>query len=295
MQVPQWMRRGSQGRYLRRLRLRRLRSAVRSRTVAIVIAAATAIAVATVELLAPWGGGSDVQSETPDVTRDLTEVDAGPLTVAVEQVTWSGSCWSTWLVPRSPDEIDFTDDVDPESADGLELDWSEHSAGRGGVPASPLLVYATVRGTSDAEVVLTRIVPHIRRRGPAPEGTVLTQQCGGASAYRWLELDLDQPQAPVEPAYSEEMADANDIPPAERVPIRFPYEVSQGDAEVFEIRAVAVECDCEWWLDLHWAAGSETGVLTIDDHGEPFRTAGTNGAFADCSENGLCGPYRGPP
>lgn len=261
----------------RRDRQRRLRSSATS--VAALVGAPVLVGV-VLAVFAVTGseGGGDAQ-EPPSAPEDTTFTGAGPLTVVTSQPLGVDDCRARWLVPRSPADLDFGDGSDIGG-------WPEHPASEGGAPASPHWVVATVQGTSDTQVVLTEFAVHVRRRGEAPAGTVLQGGGCGAGAFRWLAVDLDDPTSRVVPEFYPDLA--VDVPDAELVPIRFPYEVSRTDAETFLIEAHTEDCDCEWWLDLHWQAAGETGVVRIDDHGDPFRTLGTSQGFARCDRSGTC-------
>lgn len=269
------------GRARRRDRQRRLRSSVTG--VAALVGAPVLVGVILAVLAVTDSGGGRDRVEPPSAGEDTTFTDAGPLTVATSQNMTVADCLAVWLVPRSPAELAFSDEMDG--------DWSEHPAGEGGVPASPHQVFATVQGTSDTQVVLTEIDVHVRRRGEAPAGTVLQGRGCGPGAFRWLAVDLDDPAAPPVPKFDELSAELAGASEAEMVPIRFPYEVSRTDAETFLIQARTEDCDCEWWLDLHWQAAGETGVVRIDDSGDPFRTFGTSRAFVRCDHSGMCGSW----
>jgi hypothetical protein len=54
----------------------------------------------------------------------------------------------------------------------------------------------------------------------------------------------------------------------------FPYKVSIIDAETFVVEGRATTCDCDWQIELSWAAEGKSGTLTIDDNGKPFRVSG---------------------
>ncbi|MBC3842231.1 hypothetical protein GXW82_24665 [Streptacidiphilus sp. 4-A2] len=58
----------------------------------------------------------------------------------------------------------------------------------------------------------------------------------------------------------------------------FPYSVSATDPQVLDIDATTVGRDVSWYLELSWSCGPQQGLLRIDDHGRPFRTAGMRGA-----------------
>jgi hypothetical protein len=58
----------------------------------------------------------------------------------------------------------------------------------------------------------------------------------------------------------------------------FPYRVSAGELEVFDIYAFTFESDVRWRLRLAYTDDEETGALVIDNHGQPFETSATSTA-----------------
>lgn len=190
-----------------------------------------------------------------------------PLTVTVE--VFDPVCGSDWIIPRPAQPADL-----PTDQAG---NWSDVAAARGGAAASPAWVLLFVQGRGDAEVLITDLVVRVAQRRPAIRGGILQLQCGDQGAYRFLEADLDRDPPRIGSHYTVGMAEAGDSPWM-FTPIRFPYEVTLSDAEAFSIESVAEQCDCDWYVELHWASAGRTGVLHIDNNGRPFRTTGRIGA-----------------
>ncbi len=57
----------------------------------------------------------------------------------------------------------------------------------------------------------------------------------------------------------------------ETTPLRFPYRVSDTESESLLILAHSSGY-VEWTAHLEWSNGEDSGALTIDDKGKPFRT-----------------------
>lgn len=66
----------------------------------------------------------------------------------------------------------------------------------------------------------------------------------------------------------------------------FPDKVSISDAETFVVEGRAGRCDCDWVIDLSWAAEGMTGTLTIDDNGKPLRVSGGDNVTRVCATGG---------
>jgi len=236
------------------------------------------------------GGGPD-EGTTPPTSEPIF-IESGPLDISVVRgttVEWCGG-GGEWMVPTSPDDIPFGAEVD--HASGLaagQLDWSEHPLGEGGFATSPMQVYVSVQGRSDAQVVLTGLDVELVGRAPVPTGTVLTAEpCGGPGEFRWLGIDLDATPPAAAPELDETNPNFEDATPEERTPIAFPYEVTRDDAETFLVEAGTRSCDCTWRLRLSWQSQGRSGTAVIDDGGEPFRTVATSGAVAECDVSGTC-------
>ncbi len=55
--------------------------------------------------------------------------------------------------------------------------------------------------------------------------------------------------------------------------IYFPYRITDSDPEIIDVGVETSSCDCAWVIDLDWASGGDSGTVTIDDGGKPFRTS----------------------
>ncbi|HEX6328497.1 MAG TPA: hypothetical protein VFZ72_18160 [Jiangellaceae bacterium] len=133
------------------------------------------------------------------------------------------------------------------------------------------------------------VVVHDRR--PVPAGTLLDDRCGGPGEFRWLRADLDADPPIVRSDFnrSAALAAADQVPQAELVPFRLPYELTASDAETFIVRAETHDCDCDWVVVLRWQSQGRTGTIEIDDDGEPFRTVSSDRPLATCDGQGLLG------
>jgi hypothetical protein len=222
--------------------------------------------------------------------QDLLEPDEGkpeqvPFTTSTEVVDFN--CESSWWVPHAPSEIAFEESiiVDPPQ-------WPAYDLAEGGAPASTSSVILTVQGRTETAVVLTDLKVRVVERRPVPTGNVLDDPCGDVGTFRSMSVDLDAEPPRVEAEFDKDILDLyrENVPPAERRPIRFPYQVRASAPETFWIFASTADCDCDWVVDLSWQSGGRSGTEVIDDGGDPFRTVSEAGAAQRCTSSGDCTP-----
>ena len=116
---------------------------------------------------------------------------------------------------------------------------------------------------SEAPVTLTGLEIRVHERAEPPEAFHIGALGGGSFAVRSFAVNLDA--SPPEVRY-----DPGSEPTGP--PIRFPYDLSGEERELFYILARTREYDVRWSAELHWVAGGKAGVTVIDDGGKPFRT-----------------------
>ncbi|MEU0481797.1 hypothetical protein ABZ260_21745 [Streptosporangium sp. NPDC006013] len=129
----------------------------------------------------------------------------------------------------------------------------------------------TLQGSSGAAVVLHAFRIEMVQRAE-PTGVAITKviQCGGITPRNFT-VDLDKPAPrPIPLPGTDE--DGN-----EKDPVRFPFSVSDSDAEIFHIFGATRDCDCRWRILVDWSSQGRKGTATIDDNGLPFRTVGIKG------------------
>ncbi|MDX3850273.1 helix-turn-helix transcriptional regulator [Streptomyces sp. AK02-01A] len=186
-----------------------------------------------------------------------------PLTWSVNQHVWLGGCGHAYLVDRGPSA------VPPPPTESDAEPWARSV---GAVHAGDTRVRITVQGRSDTAVVLQAVQVRIvaRRTPPAYHVYNMNNGCGGSLTPRLFDIDLDKPR-PV--AHSMAGNDAGEPIPA----VSFPYRVSARDPEVLLFTGRTADCDCDWYLELEWSSGQRSGVVRVDDNGQPFRTSGRRG------------------
>ncbi|MCS7477320.1 hypothetical protein ACFFQW_22530 [Umezawaea endophytica] len=144
-------------------------------------------------------------------------------------------------------------------------------AGRpsGSVLGSGGAVTVTVRGLTGDDIVLGQPVVEVVSRRPALPGVFLPAPCDVSPPSGFLVVDLDRPTVPLNP----------DGEPAE-----FPYQVTGTEPDHIVVRPVSTTDDVEWRLRIPWTSGVGTGVLVVDDDGNPLRTTATSAARPFCVE-----------
>ena len=131
--------------------------------------------------------------------------------------------------------------------------------------ANTVTVRLTLQGTSDAVVVLDSLTAAIDGT-PRVEGGVYS-----------VELCPVPTVAPIRGFEAELNPRDSTIPLSPRRVADFPYRISLAEPEVFRIVVDPGSCTCDWTLQLAWTSGGKSGTVTIDDRGEPFRSASKQG------------------
>jgi hypothetical protein len=127
-------------------------------------------------------------------------------------------------------------------------------------------VRLAVQGTTPTAVVLSDM--RVRIRSQSPAGGVLArvgEVCGGDQSVRRFAVDLLRSPPSV-----------TSIAGSKTPAVDFPYRVSNGDPEVFNVAVDRLDCDCTWVIEIDWASAGQTGTLTVDNNGRPFRTTSTS-------------------
>lgn len=140
----------------------------------------------------------------------------------------------------------------------LDLDYvviSGQDGKRTMVPASGHIVRVTVEAIADRTTIIQNICPIIHSRS---ETTGSLAPHMGVVVPRPFEVLLDE-NPPC-------------LKPINRRGPNFPFKVSLGDPEIFELKVLTATGDVKWWLELSWTSLGQEGILRIDLGGLPFRT-----------------------
>lgn len=181
----------------------------------------------------------------------------------------AGDCAGTkYVFPAEPPE-----DFDPGSQRSLQ--------DSGGAVASPALVEVQLASRDQQAVTIRRIDFEVASASEIKPGSaVYGYPCGDTVAARFLAYDLDRGRTL---ASSETEADVRgallgDDPgrPVALTPMVFPFDVT-GSENLTLVLGAVTERDVEWRAVIHWARGGQSGTAVVDNGGEPFRVAGTEG------------------
>jgi hypothetical protein len=162
-----------------------------------------------------------------------------------------GSDWAHELYTNPPSPIVVTSKI-------LNVDYMV-TVGQGGkevlVPASGHIVRLTVEATDSRTTIIQNLCPIVLSWSEAT-GDLAPQF--GVVTPRPFEVLLDEKPPCLKP-----------IDPAGP---HFPFKVSPGDPEIFDLKVLTSTGDVKWRLDLSWTCLGQEGILHVDLGGFPFRT-----------------------
>lgn len=192
-----------------------------------------------------------------------------PLAVAVKTVV--DGCQLSWVTPKSPAELEAV--MDPSVSLSPEQ-WATWEHSKDGAQASEAAFTVTAQGReATSNVVITGVRVKILEKRPPLKGTLLYRQCGGPVYAHYMAVDLDSRQPVSFPDDLDSRTAAELVAQGVRAdPIRFPYSVSATEVEVFTVTARTSECDCTWVIEFDWSTEGRSGVQTVTNNGQPFRT-----------------------
>lgn len=190
---------------------------------------------------------------------------AAPLSWSARSHVWRHGCGHRYLIDSPPSR------VPPPPVEQDAVGWARSL---GAVHAGETIVEATVYGTGPAPVVVEAL--HIRvadRRAPLGRQVYrMDDGCGGSLTPAAFTADLDARRPLAEPVDGYDGEGGGQLPAT-----RLPYRVTADDPLALRVEAGTDGCDCDWYIELEWSSGDDSGTLRIDDGGRPFRTSGTEG------------------
>ena len=141
------------------------------------------------------------------------------------------------------------------------------------MPASGNYIEIVVHALGQHAVIVDRLRVVVTRRRRAGTGTAVFLAAEvGAVVPPFLVADLDRTPISVRAMPGMNVG-------GQRVPeVALPRVVSNVAAEVWRIQAQTASYDCDWVAYLDWRSDGQSGSIRLDDHGEPFRTAGISRA-----------------
>ncbi|MFE6030159.1 helix-turn-helix domain-containing protein [Streptomyces niveus] len=178
-----------------------------------------------------------------------------PVKVNTKPYAYENPCSQHYLVDRPASE------VPPPPNEPDAPGWV---AAFGAVSSGSQFIELAIQGTGSETVVLNGLnVRVVSSDEPLAWNDFATGVgCGGNVTTRAFSVDLDAGR----PSLTTKGGQRD-----------FPYSVSESDPEVFQISANASARYVSWYLELEWSSGGRDGVLRVDDHGQPFRTSGSEG------------------
>ncbi|MYQ55478.1 MULTISPECIES: helix-turn-helix domain-containing protein [unclassified Streptomyces] len=183
-----------------------------------------------------------------------------PVHATISSYNWEAPCGQYYLLDQEPDR------VPPPPVPQDTRGWARSLHG---VDGGAMKLELTVQGASQEAVVLRGLHVRVQSRGPALAWSAYSMGngCGSGIVPQSFDIDLDDSRPRSTPVAGQ---DGDTVVPAKD----FPYQVSSTDVEVFHLDAHVEGHDVTWYLELEWTSGGRSGVLRIDDRGEPFRTSG---------------------
>ncbi|MEV8291273.1 helix-turn-helix domain-containing protein [Streptomyces niveus] len=178
-----------------------------------------------------------------------------PVKVSTKPYAYESPCSQHYLVDRPASE------VPPPPNEPDAPGWV---AAFGAVSSGSQFIELAIQGTGSETVVLKGLnVRVVSSDEPLAWNDFATGVgCGGNVTTRAFSVDLDAGR----PSVTTQGGQRD-----------FPYSVNESDPEVFQISANASARYVNWYLELEWSSGGREGVLRVDDHGQPFRTSGSEG------------------
>jgi hypothetical protein len=212
---------------------------------------------------------------------------SSPVFVAVRrEAGFSGGC-GTWIVTKP------IESVAAPSSGGASEQWIEQTnaidATFAGVadtqPHGTSNIDVTIQGRTSTPVILTGIqFIAVRRSTKTIPGAAVTVGCGGPMEASGITVDLDTNPIKIQGSFSDSLTGTLPSMPAGQpqwlvTPLKFPYQVTDTDGEVFKIIAYA-QSYVSWYAILYWSTDGQNGQSVINDNGRPFQTAPANLAAA---------------
>ncbi len=228
---------------------------------------AAVLAVALVVTAVVWAAPGRPDRERPSAggAAEPGPTDTAPLAWTARSHVWRHGCDHRYLIDLPPSRV---------PPPPVEQDAAGWAGSLGAVHGGETIMEATVRGTGDVPVVVEAV--HVRvvaRRAPLVRPSFeMNNGCGGSLAPAAFSVDLDAPRPSVEPV------DGYDGDGGKHLPaVRLPYRVAVDEPLALRIEARTEGCDCDWYVELEWSSGDDSGTLRVDDGGRPFRTSAAEG------------------
>lgn len=204
-----------------------------------------------------------------EISEPATRIGAAqiitPLAVTANVVSpaTTGAGGPAWVFSAAPSQLPLPV---AGSGSGSLRSWAQE---HGGAAASGNYVEIELRALARRPAIVDRVRVVVTRRRRAAAGTaVFLPADGGGHVPPCLVADLDHTPISVRSMPG--------VDPAGRAigEVTLPHVVSSGATDAWRIQAQTASYDCDWVAYLDWRCGCRSGSIRLDDHGEPFRTAG---------------------
>ncbi|MBO0516261.1 helix-turn-helix domain-containing protein [Streptomyces beijiangensis] len=187
-----------------------------------------------------------------------------PVSVGISSYNWGDPCGQHYVLDQPPAN------VPPPPSDPDE----SHSWGNalGGVSGGGIRLQLTATSKSTESVVLSGLRVRTVSRGVPLGWTAYSmgEGCGSGVTPRSFDVDLDAAQPLAEPVGGTQ----GDV----KIPaVDFPYKVSANDPQVLNLNVHTDAHDVRWYLEVKWSNGAQSGIVRVDDQGQPFRLSGIKG------------------
>ncbi|MFD7718685.1 helix-turn-helix domain-containing protein [Streptomyces sp. NPDC059814] len=186
-----------------------------------------------------------------------------PPTVTISSYNWEEPCGQFYLLEQDAEV------VPPPPVPQDTRGWAR---ALGGVDGGQMRIELTVQGTSQQAVVLKDLnVRVLNRSAPLKRSAFsMGDGCGSGIEPQSFDIALDNSRPTLTPVAGQQGD--------KKVPAKdFPFRVSSNDVEVFDLDAHVEGHDVQWYLELEWSSGGQTGTMRVDDGGKPFRTSSIAG------------------
>lgn len=230
-------------------------------------AAASLLVIALVVLIGGMSRPSEIQGQAfPESVKDEKTLE-----FTVEPYA-QGSC-GAYVFPGVQDPADLGSPPSYSENFGKWLDrhggvstaWPAGSLGSG-------LVHVTLQAPTTKKVVVTGVRAEVTERGGPADGAIIKNPCGSDTPGRAVRFDGDT-QPPRVVASTDGFVEINGVD-VKTEQLTLPIQVSADEPETLYV-TMTTAGSVAWKLHLDWSMGMERGTTTLDNNGQPFRTAAT--------------------
>ncbi|GAA1273744.1 hypothetical protein GCM10009677_28740 [Sphaerisporangium rubeum] len=134
--------------------------------------------------------------------------------------------------------------------------FHEWGLAKNAIDADASRIQIAVQGRAAGETLISNIRVIVLKRSAPVNGLTALCPTAGPVEYRFLTIDLDQPDPSVKYAGKKP----------------FGFKVASGEVETFIVTATAAKGHYLWCLEIDLVAGDKKSTVRVDDDGKPFAT-----------------------